>query len=55
MLDLKTVVLLLLNGEEVVITDDFNHHFTVKLEQIPEGVDYSGDTTLVIRSERLKG
>ena len=54
-MDLKTVVLMLLNGEEVVITDDLNQHFVVKLEKVPEGVDYAGATTLVIRSERLKG
>ncbi len=53
-MDLKTVVLCLLNGEEVIISDDLNNHYTVKLEKIDEGVDYAGDTTLLIRSERLK-
>ena len=53
-MDLKTVILMLLNGEEVVIADDMNNHFQVKLEKIPEAVDYSGETTLLIRSERLK-
>lgn len=55
MISLKRVVLMLLNGEEVVITDDLNNHYEVKLEKIPQGVDYSGESTLVIRSERLKG
>ncbi len=53
-MDLKTVVLMLLNGEEVVITDDMSNHFLVKLEKIAPGVACSGETTLLIRSERLK-
>ena len=53
MTDLKTVVKMLLNGEEVVIVVDTNNHFTVKLEKIPDGVDCEGGTTLVIRPERL--
>ena len=55
MVDLKTVVLMLLNGDEVVIADDMGSHYEVKLEKIPNAVDYKGETTLVIRSERLKG
>ena len=51
----KMVVLMLLNGEEVVIEDDLKHYFTVKLEAIGEGVDFAGDTTLLIRADRLKG
>ena len=53
MLDLKTVVFMLLNGEEVVITDQ-NNHYEVKLEKVPDAVDFHGETTLLIRSERLK-
>ena len=52
---LKLVVLMLLNGEEVVIEDDFSKRFTVKLEAIMEAVDYGGDTTYLIRADRLKG
>ncbi len=55
MISLKTVVLMLLNGEEVVIVDDLHNHYEVKLVKIPDGVDYSGETILLIRSERLKG
>ena len=55
MVSLKTVVLMLLNGEEVVICDDLANHFLVKLERVEDGVDFSGETTLLIRSERLKG
>ena len=54
MLDLKTLVFFLLNGGEVVITDYYNNNFKVVLEKIPEGVDSEGETTLLIRSERLK-
>ena len=55
MVSLKTVVLMLLNGDEVIITDDLNNSYEVKLEKVPDAVDFSGETTLVIRSERLKG
>ena len=55
MLSLKTVVLMLLNDEQVVITDDLNNYYEVKLEKMLEGVDFSGETTLLIHSERLKG
>ena len=53
MVDLQTVVLMLLNGDEVVITDDSANAYTVKLEKVVEGADYGGATTLLIRSERL--
>lgn len=55
MVDLKTVVLMLLTGEQVVITDDMANCFEVKLEKIPDGVDFAAETTLVIHSHRLKG
>ncbi len=52
---LKMVVLMLLSGEEVVISDDLNKYYTVKLEALPEGVDFAGDTTYIIRADKLKG
>ena len=55
MIELKEVILMLLKGEEVVITDDIGNHYEVKLEKMSEGVDCHGETTLIIRSERLKG
>ena len=55
MVSLKTVVLMLLNGEEVVITTDIGDRYEVKLERIPDKVDCSGETTLLIHSERLRG
>lgn len=51
---LKLVVFMLLNGEEVVIEDDMNRHFTVKLETIDEHIDFAGDCTYLIRANRLK-
>lgn len=55
MISLKTVILMLLNGEEVVITDDLKNYYEVKIEKIPEAVDFAGETTLIIHSQRLKG
>lgn len=55
MVNLKQVILMLLDGDEVIITDDLNNYYEVKLEKVPDTVDLHGETTLVIRSERLKG
>lgn len=55
MMDLKTVVLLLLNGEEVVVEDDLHEYYTVVLEKLDKAVDFSGDTTLLIRADRMEG
>ncbi len=55
MVDLKTVVLMLLNGDEVIITDDLGNCYEVNASKLADGVDYKGETTLVIRSERLGG
>ena len=54
MIDLKAVVLRLLNGDEVVIIDDMGGNFTVELAGIPDGVDFEGDSTLLIRADRLR-
>ena len=54
MMDLKAVVLRLLNGDEVVISDDAGNYFTVELTKIADGVDFEGDSTLLIRADRLK-
>ena len=54
MVSLKTVVLMLLDGDEVVISDDLSNVYKVVLEKAGEGVDFSGETTLLIRSDRLK-
>ena len=53
-INLKTVVLMLLSGDEVVIVDDLSHHYEVKLKRVADAVDYSGETTLLIRAERLE-
>ena len=55
MIDLKAVILRLLNGDEVVISDDAGNYFTVELAKIPQGVDFGGDSTLLIRADRLVG
>ncbi len=54
MIDLKDVVLMLLNGDEVIITDDLDNRYEVKLEMIPSGVALTSETTLIIRSVQLR-
>ncbi len=53
MTNLKPVILRLLNGEEVIVVDDRNY-YELKLEKWPEGVEFAGDTTLIIHASRLK-
>jgi len=55
MTDLKAVVLMLLNDEEVIIEDDLGNYYEVKLEKILHGVTSRGETTLIIHSQSLKG
>lgn len=55
MVTLKQVVLMLLNGDYVVIEDDLQNLYEVKLEKIPDGVQLAeNETTLMIHSQRLK-
>ena len=54
MINLKTVVLMLLEHEEVIINDAQNNSYVVILEKVADGVDCRGATTLVIRVGRLK-
>lgn len=55
MVSLQAVTLMLLEGDEVIIEDDLNHYFKVSLEKVPAGVDFSGETTLIIHSDKLRG
>ena len=45
----------ILMGEDVVIIDDFNNSYKVRLEKVEAAVDYEGEITLLINSDRLKG
>ncbi len=57
MTNLKMVVLMLLNGENVVIEDDMNNWYEVKLAKVPDAVALAenSELTLTIHSQRLKG
>jgi len=54
MISLKTVLLMLFNGEEVVVTNDLGDYYELNLAKLKKAVDFAGETTLIIRSERLK-
>lgn len=52
---LKQIIQMLLNGDYVVIEDDLNHFYEVKLEKVPDGVQLAqNETTLIIHSQRLR-
>ena len=55
MISLQQVILMLLNGDEVVIEDDLKEYFELKIERLDKGVDFHGATTLLIHTDRLGG